>query len=117
MWVAHLADTEAVGPLTVQAWNALGGIDVLINNASAQTPGGFAPMRMTLAILPRMLARDMAVGGRVDLRPMLTHTFPLERWRDAFVAIADRRGRPVLRSTFWRDLLALIRPNVGLGGI
>src|SRR6478609_1308017 len=34
MWVADLADTAAVGPLAVQAWDTLGGIDVLVNNAA-----------------------------------------------------------------------------------
>lgn len=33
---------------------------------------------------------ELAGTGRVDLRPMLTHTFPLERWRDAFSALADQ---------------------------
>jgi threonine dehydrogenase-like Zn-dependent dehydrogenase len=34
---------------------------------------------------------DLVVDGRVDLRPMLTHTFRLEQWRDAFLAIANQR--------------------------
>jgi short-subunit dehydrogenase len=34
MWAADLADTAAVGELALQAWDALGGIDVLINNAA-----------------------------------------------------------------------------------
>src|ERR1700719_3038382 len=34
MWVADLADSTAVGELAVQAWDVLGGIDVLINNAA-----------------------------------------------------------------------------------
>jgi threonine dehydrogenase-like Zn-dependent dehydrogenase len=33
---------------------------------------------------------DLVVDGRVDLRPMLTHTFTLEQWRDAFLALANQ---------------------------
>ncbi len=33
---------------------------------------------------------DLVVHDRVDLRPMLTHTFRLEHWRDAFLALADQ---------------------------
>lgn len=33
---------------------------------------------------------DLASSGRIDLRPMLTHTFRLEQWRDAFLAIAEQ---------------------------
>lgn len=33
---------------------------------------------------------DLVSDGRIDLRPMLTHTFPLSGWRDAFLAIADQ---------------------------
>lgn len=37
---------------------------------------------------------DMVRAGRIDISPMLTHTFPLEQWRDAFTTIArqDRTG-------------------------
>jgi threonine dehydrogenase-like Zn-dependent dehydrogenase len=33
---------------------------------------------------------DLVLAGRVDLGPMLTHTFRLEQWRDAFLAIANQ---------------------------
>ena len=33
---------------------------------------------------------DLAASGRVNLRPMLTHTFRLEQWREAFATIATQ---------------------------
>jgi short-subunit dehydrogenase len=90
-WVADLADTDSVGPLAVATWDALGGIDVLVNNAavpkrravtalapsdveSVMAVNFFAPMRMTLAVLPRMLERGdgmivnvSSVGGRLGI--------------------------------------------------
>ena len=89
MWVADVADDA--GALGLQAWDAFGGIDVLVNNAampkrravSALTPSDveavmrvnfFAPMRLTLALLPRMLERRdgvivnvSSVGGRLGI--------------------------------------------------
>ena len=37
---------------------------------------------------------DLAAAGRVDIASMLTHTFTLDEWRDAFTALAtqDRSG-------------------------
>jgi short-subunit dehydrogenase len=91
MWVADLADTSAVGALARQAWDALGGVDVLINNAAipkrrpvtqlepdeveaVMRVNFFAPMRLTLALLPRMLDRGSgmivnvsSVGGRLGI--------------------------------------------------
>lgn len=91
MFVADLADASALGDLALRAWDALGGIDVLINNAAmpkrrsviALDPDEaedvmrvnfFAPMRLTLALLPRMLARGSgmivnvsSVGGRLGI--------------------------------------------------
>jgi threonine dehydrogenase-like Zn-dependent dehydrogenase len=32
----------------------------------------------------------LAAAGRVDLRPMLTHSFRLEDWREAFLTIAEQ---------------------------
>ncbi len=91
MFVADLADTSALDDLARRAWDALGGIDVLINNAAmpkrrnviALDPAEaedvmrvnfFAPMRLTLALLPRMLSRGSgmivnvsSVGGRLGI--------------------------------------------------
>jgi short-subunit dehydrogenase len=91
MWVADLADTSALRDLALLVWDVLGGIDVLINNAAipkrrpvaALDPNDvedvmrvnfFAPMRLTLALLPRMLARGSglivnvsSVGGRLGI--------------------------------------------------
>ena len=91
MWAADLADTAAVGPLALQAWDALGGIDVLVNNAavpkrrvvtalnpaqveSVMAVNFFAPVRLTLALLPRMqqsgkgmIINVSSVGGRLGI--------------------------------------------------
>ena len=91
MWVADLGDSSSVGELALRAWDGLGGIDVLINNAAipkrwvvtelrpdevehVMRVNFFAPMRMTLALLPRMLARGSglvvnvsSVGGRLPI--------------------------------------------------
>jgi short-subunit dehydrogenase len=91
MWVADLADSASVGPLALRAWDTLGGIDVLVNNAAipkrrvvtALDPDDveavmrvnfFAPMRLTLAVLPKMLSRGAgmivnvsSVGGRLGI--------------------------------------------------
>ena len=89
--MADLADSEAVGPLALQAWAALGQIDVLVNNAAVPKRRAvtaleaaeveavmrvnfFAPMRLTLALLPRMLEQGAgvivnvsSVGGRLGI--------------------------------------------------
>jgi short-subunit dehydrogenase len=91
MWVADLGDSAAVGELALRAWDGLDGIDVLINNDAipkrravtelrpdevedVMRVNFFAPMRMTLAVLPRMLARGSglivnvsSVGGRLPI--------------------------------------------------
>jgi short-subunit dehydrogenase len=91
MWVADLAETATVGQLALEAWDTLGGIDVLVNNAAiprrravtALDPAEvetvmrinfFAPMRLSLAVLPRMLERRAgiivnvaSVGGRLGI--------------------------------------------------
>nr|WP_241010890.1 SDR family NAD(P)-dependent oxidoreductase [Mycobacterium gordonae] len=91
MWVADLADGLTASRLALQAWHAMGGIDVLVNNAAipkrrnvtALKPievedvlrvNFIAPTRLTLALLPRMLARRTgavvnvsSVAGRLGI--------------------------------------------------
>ncbi|WP_055401821.1 MULTISPECIES: zinc-binding dehydrogenase [unclassified Mycobacterium] len=43
---------------------------------------------------------DLAAGGRIDLRPMLTHTFRLDQWRDAFLAIANQADSGAVKVAF-----------------
>jgi threonine dehydrogenase-like Zn-dependent dehydrogenase len=43
---------------------------------------------------------DLADSGRVDLRKMLTHTFPLDDWRDAFTALATQDESGAIKVAF-----------------
>lgn len=40
---------------------------------------------------------DMVGSGRIDLTPMLTHTFHLDEWRDAFTVLADQAGSGAIK--------------------
>jgi threonine dehydrogenase-like Zn-dependent dehydrogenase len=40
---------------------------------------------------------DMVGSGRIDLTPMLTHTFRLEEWRDAFTVLADQASSGAIK--------------------
>ncbi len=43
---------------------------------------------------------DMVIAGRVDLTAMITHRFPLTRWRDAFAMLADQASSGAIKVTF-----------------
>jgi threonine dehydrogenase-like Zn-dependent dehydrogenase len=43
---------------------------------------------------------DMVGSGRVDLTPMLTHTFRLDQWREAFGALADQAASGAVKVAF-----------------
>ncbi|MEY2431630.1 MAG: hypothetical protein QOC92_1355, partial [Acidimicrobiaceae bacterium] len=79
MWVMDLSDLDAVTAFAEQADDELGGIDLLVNNAGIPkrrhalqlTPdvvdhvmavNYFSPIRLTLALLPRMIKRG---SGRI----------------------------------------------------
>jgi threonine dehydrogenase-like Zn-dependent dehydrogenase len=40
---------------------------------------------------------DLTASGRVDLTGMLTHTFRLDEWRDAFTALADQEASGAIK--------------------
>jgi short-subunit dehydrogenase len=119
MWVADLADTGAVGRWALEAWDTLGGIDVLVNNAAipkrravtaldaaeveaVMRVNFFAPMRLTLAVLPRMLARGAgtivnvsSVGGRLGIIHEAAYSaskFALCGWSEGLAIDLDGSG-------------------------
>lgn len=91
MWAADLSDPAAAESLALRMWDELGGIDVLVNNAGAPKRKRVtelsvdeirdtmrlnyeSPIRMTMALLPRMLERNSGMfvnvssfGGRVGI--------------------------------------------------
>ncbi len=91
MWVADLGEAGVAERVVEEAWEGFGGLDVLVNNAAvpkrravtALTPDEvehtmqvnfFAPVRMILRVLPRMLAGPGGVivnvssmGGRLGI--------------------------------------------------
>jgi short-subunit dehydrogenase len=91
MWTADLSDLARAEQVAREAWDAFGGLDVLVNNAAIPkrtrvtdlTPADVAhlmdvdfhsPVRMALALLPRMLERERgeilfvsSTGGRIPI--------------------------------------------------
>ena len=74
MWVADLGDVDLAGRVAIEAWDAFGHLDCLVNNAGVpmrrhttrldlstlewvMRVNFFAPARMTMELLPRMTAR------------------------------------------------------------
>ena len=43
---------------------------------------------------------DLVGTDRIDLTPMLTHTFRLEQWREAFTALADQATSGAIKVAF-----------------
>jgi len=91
MWTADLGDLARAEQVALDAWDAFGGLDVLVNNAAIPkrtrvtelTPADvehvmdvdfISPTRMALAVLPRMLERQRgqimfvsSMGGRIPI--------------------------------------------------
>jgi short-subunit dehydrogenase len=91
VYPCDLGDVDAAERLVLQAWDDLGGLDVIVHNAAipkrravqqltaaevehVMAVNYFAPARMTLAVLPRMLERNSgsnvfvsSLGGRLGI--------------------------------------------------
>jgi short-subunit dehydrogenase len=120
MWVVDLSDIDAALGLVDEAWAELGGIDCLINNAAVgkrklltdHTPDDleyvmrtnfFSPVRMNLAVLPRMIERGSGAivnvasgGGRFGIvheSAYCAAKFALSGWTE--VAAMDLAESPV----------------------
>jgi short-subunit dehydrogenase len=118
-WVADLGDLALAEEVADEAEQALGGVDVLINNAavpkvtpvSELTPevveevmriNFFSPVRMTLRLLPHMLARRAgtivnvaSMGGRLGIAEEAAYSaskFALSGWSEAMAIDLNRTG-------------------------
>jgi len=117
LWAADLSDPEAAAALAVEAWDVFGHLDVLVNNAAipkrrrvqeltmhdvehVMRVNYFSPVAMTLAVLPRMLARGRGVvvnvsslGGRLGIATEAAYSgskFALAGFSEAMAAdLAD----------------------------
>jgi NAD(P)-dependent dehydrogenase (short-subunit alcohol dehydrogenase family) len=117
--VLDLDDIPAAVALALDAWDTFGGLDILVNNAAIPkrrpaarlTPDDldttmrvnfFAPARMTMAVLPRMLALGSgaivnvsSMGGRVGIAHEAAYNaskFALCGWSEALAIDLDGTG-------------------------
>jgi short-subunit dehydrogenase len=118
-WAADLSDVSAAAALALVIWDHYDGIDVVINNAGApmrrhasrltmaeveraMTLNYFSPVAITLALLPRMLARRSgtivnvsSLGGRLGIATEAAYSgskFALAGWSEALAIDLDRSG-------------------------
>jgi short-subunit dehydrogenase len=112
-WVADLSDPEQAAELALQIWDAVGHLDVLINNAGipmrrpvtrltmeeverVMRVNYLSPVAMSLAVLPRMLERGSgtivnvsSLGGRLGITTEAAYSgskFALAGWSEAMAA-------------------------------
>jgi short-subunit dehydrogenase len=122
-WVLDLADVDAAERWALEAWDELGAIDLLVNNAAVPkrraiqqlTPAEvdatmavnfFAPARITMALLPRMLDRDRgtivnvgSLGGRAGISHESAYCaskFALSGWSEVLAMDLAHTGLKVL---------------------
>jgi short-subunit dehydrogenase len=118
-WAADLSVPTAAADLALAIWDHFGGIDVVINNAGApmrrhatqltmeevertMAINYFSPVAITLALLPRMLARKAgtivnvsSLGGRLGIATEAAYSgskFALAGWSEALAMDLDGSG-------------------------
>jgi short-subunit dehydrogenase len=118
-WAADLSDPTAAAVLAVAIWNHYDGIDVVVNNAGTpmrrhasrltmdevertMTINYFAPVAITLAVLPRMLTRRSgtivnvsSLGGRLGINSEAAYSgskFALAGWSESLAIDLDGSG-------------------------
>jgi short-subunit dehydrogenase len=118
-WAADLSDPTDAAALALSIWDHYGGIDVVVNNAGApmrrhaskltmaevertMTINYFSPVAITLALLPRMLARRSGIivnvsslGGRLGIATEAAYSgskFALAGWSESLAVDLDRSG-------------------------
>jgi short-subunit dehydrogenase len=117
VWTVDLADVDAAERLALEAWDAFGHLDVLVNNAGmpkrrhvteinadeldvTMRVNFFSPVRMAMVLLPKMLERGSgsivnvsSLGGRLGIKHETAYCaskFALCGWSEsAFVDLFD----------------------------
>jgi short-subunit dehydrogenase len=109
-WAADLGDVDRAGALAVEIWDALGPLDVVINNAAipmrrradrltmeeverVMAVNYFSPVAITLALLPMMIERGSgtivnvsSMGGRLGIANEAAYSaskFALAGWSES----------------------------------
>jgi short-subunit dehydrogenase len=118
-WAADLSVPAEAAALALSVWDHFGGIDVVINNAGApmrrhasqltmaevertMTINYFSPVAISLAVLPRMLARGAgtivnvsSLGGRLGIATEAAYSgskFALAGWSESMAIDLDGSG-------------------------
>ncbi|HVN51399.1 MAG TPA: SDR family NAD(P)-dependent oxidoreductase [Acidimicrobiales bacterium] len=109
-WAVDLSDVDAAIAVALDAWDELGHLDAIVNNAArpmrrsvrvldvdtvdaVMRTNFLSPVAMSLAVLPRMLERDVGVilnvsslGGRLGIRNEAAYCaskFALSGWSES----------------------------------
>ena len=119
LWAADLGDLDAAERVAIEAWDAFGGLDCLVNNAAipkrmpvprltideidtVMRINFTSPIRMTMVLLPRWLERDSgcivnvsSMGGRIGIAHEAAYCaskFALCGWSESMAIDLHRTG-------------------------